>query len=147
MQKIVRRAALGMGLLLTSAVLSAQTPNDGGDKTAVRLVVETYLRGLKFNDTTSLRDAFWPDARLFYIKRDGSLGQLTQQAWYATFAGSVGKEEEGSLKITAIDVTRDIASVKVVEEYPRSRYTDYLSLVRMQGKWKIVNKIYTAEQK
>jgi hypothetical protein len=46
-----------------------------------------------------------------------------------------------------VEVTRDIASVKVVEEYPRSRYIDYLSLVKFDGSWRIVNKVYTAEPK
>jgi hypothetical protein len=62
------------------------------------------------------------------------------------FAGSAGKEEKGDLKIAALEVTRDIASVKVVENYPGSRYIDYLSLVRFDGAWKIVNKIYTSEK-
>jgi hypothetical protein len=58
---------------------------------------------------------------------------LTQSEWYAGFAKSAGQEEQGDLRIAAIEVTRDIASVKVVEDYPGSRYTDYLSLVRFDG--------------
>jgi hypothetical protein len=112
---------------------------------SVRAVVERYLHGLKFNDTLSLRDAFWPGAHLYFIGRDGQLGQLSQTQWYVTFAGSVGREETGDLQITAMDVTKDAASVKVVENYPRSRYTDYISLLRIGGRWWIVNKIYTVE--
>jgi hypothetical protein len=115
------------------------------EEAAVRAVVERYLHGLKFNDTLALRDAFWPEAKLFFVARDGQLGQTTQTAWYATFAGNVGHEEQGDLRIAALEVTRDIASVKVIEDYARSRYTDYLSLVRWQGRWWIVNKIYTSE--
>ena len=44
-------------------------------------------------------------------------------------------------------MTRDIASVKVVEEYPPSRYIDYLSLVKFDGARRIVDKIYTSERK
>src|SRR3954469_21702989 len=57
----------------------------------VRTVVERYLHGLKFNDTTSLRSAFAPDAKLVWVRRDGSMGQLTQADWYRTFAKSAGK--------------------------------------------------------
>ena len=60
---------------------------------------------------------------------------------------SAGKEKQGELRIVAVEVTRDIASVKVVEEYPQSRYIDYLSLVKVDGAWRIVNKVYTAERK
>ena len=116
-----------------------------GDATAVREVVEAYLHGLKFNDVESLRRAFWPDAKLFFVDRQGHLGQLSQARWYEGFAGNAGHEEEGELRIASITVTRDIASVTVVEEYPRSRYTDYLSLVKFDSGWRIVNKVYTSE--
>ena len=117
------------------------------DEAAVRQVVEHYLHGLKFNDVASLKQAFWPEARLYFVGKNGQLGQLTQADWYKGFSASAGKEEQGDLRIAALEVTRDIASVKVVEDYPGSRYTDYLSLVRFDGAWRIVNKIYTAEKR
>ena len=134
-------------LLIVAAPLVAQAPTSSSEEAAVRAVVEQYLHGLKFNDTTSLRAAFWPEARLFYVKADGQIGQWTQPSWYASFAGNVGHEEQGELRIAALEVTRDIATAKVVEDYPRSRYTDYLSLLRIQGRWWIVNKIYAAESR
>jgi hypothetical protein len=136
-------AAFALSLVLAPA-LRAQAPAD--DRALVRTVVENYLHGLKFNDVESLKKAFWPDAKLFFVKSDGSLGQLTQADWYAGFAQAAGKESKADLKIAALEVTNDVASVKVVETYPSSRYTDYLSLVRFDGQWRIVNKIYT-EQK
>ena len=142
MRRSLQFAAL---LWLPALPLMAQAPTANSDEAAVRAVVERYLHGLKFNDTTSLREAFWPDARLFYVKPDSQLGQWTQASWYASFAGNVGHEEQGALRIAALEVTRDIAMVKVIEEYPRSRYIDYLSLLRVRGRWWIVNKIYTAE--
>ena len=113
----------------------------------IRRVVEQYLHGLKFNDTISLQQVFWPEARLFWVQQDGQLGELTQPQWYASFRGSVGKEEPGVLRIAKVDLAGDAASVKVIEEYPDSRYTDYLSLLRIQGRWWIVGKIYTVETK
>jgi hypothetical protein len=139
----MRRRHLALLSLLAPSLVAAQETKT--DSAAVRQVVERYLHGLKFNDTLALGEAFWPDARLYFVTRDGQLGQLTQAKWYAGFAGSIGKEEKGDLRITAVEVTRDIASVKVVEDYEKSRYIDYLSLVKWQGRWRIVNKIYTSE--
>lgn len=136
--------------LLLAAILAVPATRAGAqtaDERAVRETVEAYLHGLKFNDVASLKKAFWPEAKLFFVNRTGGLGQLTQEKWYEGFAGSAGKEEQGTLKITALEVTKDIASVKVVEEYPGSRYIDYLSLVKFDGVWKIVNKVYTSEKK
>jgi ketosteroid isomerase-like protein len=116
-----------------------------GDAAGVREVVEAYLRGLRLNDVESLKRAFWPDAKLYFVDRDGHLGQLTQARWYEGFAARAGHEEEGAWRIASVTVTRDIASVTVIEEYPRSRYTDYLSLVKFDSGWRIVNKVYTSE--
>ena len=142
-----RYLQLASVLLLASRPLVAQTPTSNSDEAAVRVVLERYLHGLKFNDTTSLREAFWPDARLFYIKADSQIGQWTQATWYASFAGNVGHEEPAELRIAALEVTQDIATAKVIEDYPRSRYTDYISRLRIRGRWWIVNKIYTAERR
>lgn len=131
-------AALAIG----SRSALAQTNNE---ESAVRTTVNHYLHGLKFNDVESLRKAFYPEAKLFFVKRDGTLGQLTQDDWYKGFASSAGQEEKGELNITDVDITGNAASVKVVEVYEKSRYTDYLSLLKFADGWKIVNKIYVAE--
>lgn len=125
-----------------SAQLASRTPDP--QEAAVRAVVEAYLHGLKFNDVPSLRSAFWPDAKLLFVTRNGSLGQLSQEEWYKMFAGSAGKEEEGDLRIANVDITDNAASVKVIETYPKSIYVDYLNLLRLNGKWIVVNKIYTS---
>ncbi|MFL5487324.1 MAG: nuclear transport factor 2 family protein [Gemmatimonadaceae bacterium] len=114
---------------------------------AIRAVVQNYLHGLKFNDVPSLRGAFWPDAKLLFVKPDGALGQLSQEDWYRMFASSAGKEEQGELRIASMDVTDNAASVKVIETYPKSVYVDYLNLLRIKDRWTIVNKIYTARPK
>jgi ketosteroid isomerase-like protein len=130
-----------------ASMVAAQGKPADSDETAIRQVVEQYLGGLKFNDVERLKKAFWPDAKLFFVKRDGHLGQLTQAQWYEGFKASAGKEEKGDLRITALDITGNAASVKVEEDYPDSKYIDYLSLLKFDGEWKIVNKIYTSQRK
>jgi hypothetical protein len=131
-------------ILLVSLISATARADDTAD---VRSVVQTYLSGLKFNDVSKFRAAFYDGAKLFFVKRDGSLGQLTQEDWYKGFADVAGKEEEGDLQIVAVDVTGNAASVKVLETYPKSTYTDYLSLLKLPGGWKIVNKIFVAQKR
>lgn len=132
---------------LSAVALAAfgKTADSNPEETAVRKTVEHYLHGLKYNDVESLKLAFYPEAKLWWIKRDKQLGQLTQEQWYKGFAASAGQEEKGELKITSVDVTGNAASVKVEEFYEKTKYTDYLSLLKLEGGWKIVNKIYVAE--
>ena len=142
-----RRTGWLMCALLVAALAAAAGAAQGGAEAQVRQTVEAYLHGLKFNDVPSLRKAFHPEAKLFFVKKDGTLGQLSQEQWYKGFEGSAGKEEQGDLRIVSVDVTGDAASVKVVETYPKSIYTDYLSLLKLGGEWRIVNKVYVSEQK
>ncbi|MEP7327552.1 MAG: nuclear transport factor 2 family protein [Gemmatimonadota bacterium] len=142
----MKRSYLLVGLLLLPFTsLAAQQTEDA----AVREVVSRYLHGLKFNDVESFRQAFMPDAKLYFVNRDGTLGQLSQADWYRGFAASAGKEEQGDLRIASVEITRDVATAKVVEDYPGtpgSRYTDYLNMVKFGGRWWIVNKVYTSER-
>ena len=136
-------ATLFLAAVLPGSALQAQaTPSPAEPQ--VRAVVERYLHGLKFNNTKDFEAAFCPEARLMFVKKDGSLGQLTQKEWYKMFAGAEGKEEQGTLKILAVDVTDNAASVKVIETYATSVYVDYLNMLQIAGEWRIVNKIYTS---
>ncbi|MEP6473631.1 MAG: nuclear transport factor 2 family protein [Gemmatimonadota bacterium] len=134
-------------LLLPAATTASAQAAPSADEAAVRTVVTAYLHGLKFNDVPSLKRAFYPEARLFFRTKDGHLGQLSQEDWYKGFVTVAGQEEKGDLRIASLEITRDIATVKVIEDYPTSRYTDYIVLVQFDGGWQIVSKVYTAEKR
>lgn len=134
-------------LLLIASLGLAHAPQPASDEAMVRDTIANYLHGLKFNDVDSLKKAFLPDAKLYFIKKNGSLGQLSQAEWYDGFKASAGKEEQGDLSIASVDITGNAAAVKVEEDYPKSHYTDYVSLLKMNGEWKIVNKIFYAKPK
>jgi hypothetical protein len=141
-------ALCSSALACTVSPLPSSGPTPSGsnnevEEPRVRTVVDRYLHGLKFNDVASLRSAFTPDAKLLWVKRDGTMGQLSQADWYKGFAASAGKEEDGDLAIASVDITGDVAAVKVVETYPKEVYVDYLNLVHAGGEWRIVNKVYT----
>src|SRR5690242_5553836 len=135
----IARLALAVSLALPAAGSAASAQSATPDTAAVRTVVGRYLHGLKFNDVAALKEAFWPQAKLYWVKGDGTQGELSQEDWYKGFAASAGKEEQGDLRIASMDVTGDIASVKVLETYPGSVYIDYLNLLKVGGKWRIVN--------
>jgi hypothetical protein len=140
-------AGLAGAIVVVLLFVIAAAARQASEEALVRQTVETYLHGLKFNDVASLRKAFYPEAKLFFVKKDGSLGQLTQEQWYKGFEASAGKEERGDLKVVSVDLTGNAASVKVREEYPNSIYTDYVTLLKLDGEWKIVNKVYVAERR
>jgi hypothetical protein len=144
-----------IGLLLFAAAAAFGTASSttappaarSAEEPAIRAKVERYLHGLKFNDVAGFREAFLPEAKLYFIRRDGTLGQLSQEKWYESFRENAGKEEAGELGIASVDVAGNAASVRVEEDYPDSHYVDFLSMLKISGEWKIVNKIYSVEKK
>ena len=141
---------MSVRLLITAGVIllslcGQSFAQANSDEAAVKQTVEQYLHGLKFNDVESFKRAFFPEAKLYFVKRNNQLGQLSQEEWYKGFANSAGQEEKGELSIAQVDITGNAASVKVIEVYEKSKYTDYLSLLKFDNCWKIVNKIFVAE--
>lgn len=147
----IRFAPLVALALLLTAPVAVQAQNadakPASEEANVRATVKEYLHGLKWNDVKSFERTFTPDARLMFINRQGSVGQLTQPDWYRGFATVAGKEEAGEFEILAIDITGNAASVKVQETYPKSVYVNYLSMLKVGTEWKIVNKIYNARNR
>lgn len=46
------------------------------------------------------------------------------------------------MDIQSVDVEGDAASVKVTDDFAGMRFTDYLSLLKIDGRWTIVSKLY-----
>jgi len=82
---------VGSGVLLAALTVIAfgGATKNNSDEQDVRETVQHYLNGLKHNDVESLKRAFYPEAKLFFVKKD-QLGQLTQDQWYKGFAASAG---------------------------------------------------------
>ena len=144
---MLKRLTFALILIAISVTPASAAPSDPSDEVMVRETIQTYLHGLKFNDVESFKKAFYPEAKLFFVKKNGTLGQLTQAEWYAGFTANAGKEEKGDLQIASLDVSGSAASAKVEEDYPDSHYTDFISLLKLNGEWRIVNKIFYAKSK
>lgn len=56
---------------------------------------------------------------------------------------AAGSSMKPQIEISSVDVTGDIAAVKVVETYARAVNVDYLHLARDGGEWRIVHKVDT----
>ena len=112
---------------------------------AIAAVLGAYFKGLYTGDTALLRTVFHPDAALFaerggqsYHKRlDDYLDGVAARASPASLG------EPYRMRVLAIDVTHDIAMARVHVPALGFNYVNYLSFVRWQGRWVIVNKVFT----
>jgi hypothetical protein len=122
---------------------AAQDPEEAG----IRAALEHYLQGHATGDGAHMRLAFHPVAHLFWSTAD-TLAQRTGEAYAAGFAGRPADDEaQRRRRIVSIDRTGNAAMAKIELDYPAVRFTDYMSLLKVNGEWKIVNKIFHREPK
>ena len=93
------------------------------------------------------RKVFHPEAKLFAV-REGKFWQLTSEEYISRSPGKPADDEAARRRsIESVDVAGNAAVAKVVLDYPHVKFTDYMSLLKIDGEWRIVNKTFHAEQK
>ena len=138
-------------LIATSAALLAAGAADlsarWADEAAIRQTVQYYFDGGKNRDSLTLRKAFHPEARMLFA-RDGKL-VLVPIGEYITRVGSErlkpGEVDSTERKVVSVDVVGDAAVAKLELKRPDAVLIDYMSLLKVDGRWLIVNKIFTRE--
>lgn len=131
---------------LTFAALPAQAQEK--DEAGARAAVNHYLAGHATGSAAEFAAAFHPKAMLYW-NRDGGFAERTLADFIAAAATGkpAGDEAQRRRWIESLDVTGNAGMAKVVLDYPSVRFVDYLSLVKADGGWRIVNKIFQAERK
>ncbi len=133
--------------VLVCAALWLPVWAESTEDAAVRQTLNYYLQGHATGNGDFQRKAFHPEAKLFWI-RDGKFTQRTSEEFAAGFNGKPAPDEaQRKRSIESVDITGNAAVAKIVLDYPSVRFTDYMSLLKIDGEWKIVNKTFVAEPK
>ncbi|HLL71892.1 MAG TPA: nuclear transport factor 2 family protein [Pyrinomonadaceae bacterium] len=145
MKKVVLLVAVVAcaGLMAWSSAARAEQKEEA----AVRQAIEHYFRGHATGDGQHFQKVFHPEAKLFWM-RDGKFTQRTSADYIAGASGKPAPDEaQRKRSIESIDITGNAAVVKVLLDYPSARLTDYMSMLKIDGEWKIVNKMFVSEPK
>jgi hypothetical protein len=113
---------------------------------AVYEVVQHYFDGMMRARPDLLRRAFHADARLIGVGREGDVMIIPFEQWAASWEGREPRDvTKYHNEIVSADITGTAASVKTDLQWPDVHYVDYLSLLKVGGEWRIVNKIWWQE--
>jgi hypothetical protein len=130
-------------MVLAAPIARAQD----GEEAAIRATLEHYLQGHATGEGAHFQAAFHPIANLYWVAGD-TLAQRTGAAYIAGAPGRPAPDEaQRRRRIAAIDYTGTAAVAKIELDYPSVRFVDYMSLLKIGGEWKIVNKIFVRETK
>jgi len=131
-----------VGAARASAQQAAVTATDSAE---VRAVLETYFRGQATGDGSHMRPIFQPSANLYWI-REGKYAERPSAEWMASYTGKPAADEaERKRRIASMDITGNAAQAKLVSEYPTAVVTDYMSLLKTEGGWKVVAKTFVVQ--
>ena len=140
-------AAVFVLLTAASALVLLPARAQNAEEAAVRQAIEHYFRGHATGQGEHFRKVFHPESKLFWI-REGKFAQRTSEEYIAGASGKPAPDEaQRKRRIESVDITGNAAMVKVVLDYPRVRFTDYMSMLKVDGEWKIVNKTFVSEPK
>jgi hypothetical protein len=119
-----------------------------GEIDAVEKVVWTYLDGLYEGDTGKLGKAFHEVSHL-YSMSDGGVADLPREKWFEFVKGRESPKSRGlkrTDRIVSIDLSGpETAFVKVECSIHPRYFTDYLTLLKLNGGWKVVSKTYRTD--
>ena len=136
-------------LLLSAALCSlpAMAAGPVAEQAAARKPLEAYIKGHATGDAAYMRQAFLPTAHIEGI-RDGKFLSWTADEYIAGFKGKPAEDEaKRKRSIDQVDVTGNAAMARVTLDYPSGTFTDYFVLLKVDGEWKIANKVWTRQLK
>ena len=110
------------------------------DYQLVAKTVNYYLEGGTYNDYETLKKAFHETATMKYITKDGYKEVNALEFFSGTDASK--PRQNRNTRITNITVSGHAASAQLEIEYPTFSFIDFMNLLKIDGEWKIVNKIF-----
>lgn len=119
-----------------------------GEIEAVEKVIWTYLDGLYEGDTGKLAQAFHEVSHLYTVS-DGGVADVPREKWFE-FVKSRGSAKSKGLqrtdRIVSVDFSGpETAFVKLECSIHPRYFTDYLTLLKLNGGWKVVSKTYRTD--
>jgi len=137
--------ALSAGAFVT-AVTAANPEATVDEEEAIREIVQLYFDGIIRYDEKGLRKAFHPDANVIGTTKAGAVDWEPFREWVLYTRGDAPDPTGRENRIVSIDIAGRAAVVKTDLDWPHVHYVDYLSLLKIDGEWQIVNKIWNREK-
>ena len=121
--------------------------DDTAEMAAVRKAIEElYFKGQKHHDRELLSRVFHESGHLHAVLSDGSFWTMPAPQWIRRKDPSK-EPSQSDYYIDEITIAGTAASVTAREETRTWVITDHLNLLKIDGKWRIVSKIFYSRKK
>ena len=143
--EVAQTGTLNFKQRTTDAKEGAKSMNNGDSNVSeydvITTVVQRYIDGAKSGRGDDMKPAFHKEATVFgYIGADLFAGPI--QGLFA-WNDENGPAAELKARIVSIDIIGTIATVRLeLDNWTGHRFTDLFTLLRVDGEWRIMNKVF-----
>lgn len=129
-------AALGIGTAVAQS---------GGDAEA-RVPLEAYMLGHRTGDASHMDRAFHSSARMTYMSDTGMVTvPIADYIGGMRSRGPRAVPDTFPRRIASLDVAGTAAVARIEMTFPNAVFVDYMTLLRFEEGWRIVNKTFHRE--
>lgn len=118
------------------------------ERAAIEQTIRTYFDGLYEGDADKLASVFHETSALTF-EHDGHVSVLTRDQWLDSVRSRPAPKAKGLARDDAILLLDQsgptTAFVKVRCQIPPRYFTDYLSLLKVDGRWVVAQKVFATE--
>jgi len=100
---------------------------------AVKKACLDYVEGFYESDANRMKNGIHP----LLVKRDAKLNQMTRDELVSIATGKTWSKPDGGISVDVYDISGNIAAARIISEY-----VDYVHLLKVNGKWQIVNVLW-----
>ncbi|MFK7782546.1 nuclear transport factor 2 family protein [Psychroserpens sp.] len=129
-----------LATLFFTITVYSQTENE-----QITTVLNHYIEGTANGQPERLKKAFHEDFNLYFVKNN-ELEIWSGKHYISNIKPGVINDRKG--KIISIDQEGDAAMAKIEIKMPRRNltFTDYLLLLKLENKWKIIHKSFSKRE-
>lgn len=138
---------LSLLALLFTTPISAQII-EGSEESALQTTLLDYLHGGTNGETERLISAFHESATLLLeSETSGDFREVPLAKFFADELKKAGKPEKRISRIRNYKISGDAAHAKVEHIYRHRKVSEHVNLLKINGKWRIVQIVSNREEK
>ena len=131
-------------LAIVSLILSVTSiAQNKPDEEAVKACLENYMSG----DGNRMEKAFHPSATMKYIDAKTNEFKDVPIADFITRVKANTTKQERKIEIVSMNIEGNAANGKIKIETDKAILYDYMNMLKIDGEWKIVSKIFSRTDK
>jgi hypothetical protein len=118
------------------------------DVRALRSLAQTYFDSAYEMDADKFASIFHPSSSVTKVGDDGNVSVTPIATWLAAVRNLKAPKQQGlerQDRILSIDVEGELALLKLKLQIPPRYFTDMLSCLKVDGTWKIAQKVMTSK--